>query len=91
MAQLSKEDLEHFVQPSPEKVENLGAGCFVRVHKNGSCCWAEIDTRNGDGFSGTVHKELSTPGCRSGLKPGARIEFKEGEIVLLGCDNYCWC
>ena len=37
------------------------------------------------------HKELSTPACRGSLKPGARIDFSEEQIVLLGCDNYCWC
>lgn len=91
MLQVSKEDLEHFVQPTEDKIDNLGPGCFVRVHDNGGCYWTEIESRDGDHFTGTVHKELSSAGCKQGFAPGSSVQFDKEQIVLLGCDNYCWC
>ncbi len=93
MPHLSEEELEHFVQPSPDKLEDLGAGCYVRVHDSGQCFWAEISDRDGKNFRGRVHKELATSGCpkSAALPTGKEVYFREEKIVLLGCDNYCWC
>ncbi len=92
MTQLTEEDLAHFVQPTEDKLSSLGAGCYVRVHDGGKCYWAEITERNGTNYCGKVHKELATPGCpKSASAIGSDVQFQEGNIVLLGCDNYCWC
>jgi len=92
MTGLTEDDINHFVQPSSDKLEDLGAGCYVRVHDAGMCFWAEITQRDGKNFCGRVHKELATPGCnKSKASIGKDVYFTEEKIVLLGCDNYCWC
>lgn len=77
---------------TPEKLENLGAGCFVRVTRPEGCFWAEITGETGENqFIGTVHRELATEACCPPQDSVNEVRFGRDEITLLGCDNHCWC
>jgi len=76
---------------SEEELENLGPGCYVQVNNGESCYWAEVQSVNGDVFSGTVHCELGGSSCKSNIAEHSESQFHKDQIVNLGCDNYCWC
>ena len=77
--------------PTPEELENLGAGCYVQVKDGEDCYWVEIQAVENDLFSGVVHCELNDSYCRSDIVNENIALFNKQQIVGLGCDNYCWC
>ena len=89
------EKVIEFVQPnasvSEEELNNLGPGCYVQVKDGDNCFWAEIQSVNGENFSGTVHCELGGSVCQTNLNNHSESQFNKKQIVNLGCDNYCWC
>ena len=60
---------DNFPIPSEEQLENLGAGCFVRIVDKADCFWVEIDGEHSGLLTGVVHPELSTCDCQTS-RPG---------------------
>lgn len=82
---------ECFAQPTPEKLADLGPGCFVQVRAQQNCYWVEITAASAGRFSGKVHPELNSPCCQSSLQSGQAADFQGKDITALGCDRYCFC
>ncbi|MBI3774743.1 MAG: hypothetical protein HY273_04185 [Gammaproteobacteria bacterium] len=81
-----------FVSPNAEKLEHITEGCFVRVEANGSCFWAEIIERKGDGrYCGLIRHELATSECGTKALGFKKADFHAKHIVALGCDVFCSC
>lgn len=76
---------------TPDKLDSIGVGCFVRVRQDGGCYWAEITGIRENGYTGTIHRELASDACKPPARVGDEVSFRREEINLVGCDNYCWC
>jgi hypothetical protein len=88
MGQCAKAVRDGFVEPTIEKLDNLGPGCFVHVNDNGVCCWAELKSAECDkGYRAVLHPALSGDQRQAGTEVVVRRE----QITALGCDRYCVC
>ena len=82
---------ETFPIPSEEQLENLGAGCFVRITDNTDCFWVEIDGEERGLLTGVVHPELASCDCKTSHSANDRIYFSRKQVNYVGCDRYCFC
>ena len=84
-----------FAPADEEHLSHLGPGCFVLVLTDGSFCWAEVVSVEGEWVSGQLHNELSTSPCQSQQStPGTgagTVFFHRERIRAMGCERYCWC
>ena len=81
-----------FVQPTQQRLDDLGPGCFVqKMGPNGTCCWVEI-TSNGDSeYECIAHPSLLNGTCNDGVSEGDHTRVKKEQITALGCERYCTC
>lgn len=82
---------EIFPVPTEEQLENLGAGCFVRILDRADCFWVEIDGEEGNLLTGVVHPELASCDCQTDHAANERIRFSRDQVKYVGCDRYCFC
>ena len=82
---------EVFPVPSEEQLENLGAGCFVRITDSANCYWVEIDGEEGDRLTGVIHPELASSDCQCSQTANERVSFTRDQVKFVGCDRYCFC
>jgi len=80
-----------FAVPTQGQLDNIGVGCFVQVSDSNHCFWVEIDGEEDNRLTGVVHKELDTINCEKASSSLSRISFNRDQVVLLGCDRYCYC
>ena len=79
-----------FVEPTEEKLNNLGPGCFVQVENHGSCCWVEIMAVSNTGYEAKAYPALSD-GPNTEQLPCSDMLIQRNQITALGCDRYCFC
>lgn len=82
---------ELFQVPTEEQLENLGAGCFVRIDDDTDCFWVEIDGEEDGLLMGVVHPELASSDCPCSRAVNERVRFGRDQIRYVGCDRYCFC
>lgn len=83
---------ETFPVPTKGQLENLGAGCFVRIVDKSDCFWVEIDGEEDSGvLTGLVHPELASCDCKTSHSANDRIYFNREQVRYVGCDRYCFC
>lgn len=77
----------YFVEPTPDRLQNLGSGCYVQINHGGSCCWVELTGGRAGEYVGVIHPELSEDkaGC------GEQVCVRAEQVNALGCDRYCFC
>jgi hypothetical protein len=80
-----------FPVPTEDQLENLGAGCFVRIVDQSDCFWVEIDGEDSGMLTGMVHPELATNDCTTSRTTKERIYFRREQVKFVGCDRYCFC
>lgn len=85
-------EVDGFVKPTQQSLDDLGPGCFVqKKDSNGTCCWVEI-TSNGDvEFECVAHPALLSGSELDDVSEGDRLHVKKDQITALGCDRYCTC
>jgi len=78
--------------PSQLELDNMGAGCFIRVKYGENLDWVEVIEIEGDVLTGVLHCELDGSICKvEDDRDKKEIKFKKNQIINLGCDNFCWC
>lgn len=82
---------DHFAVPTEDQIENLGAGCFVRIGENRDCFWVEIDGEEDGLLTGIVHPELASEDCQCSRTTNERVSFDRDQVKFVGCDRYCFC
>jgi hypothetical protein len=82
---------EIFPVPTQEQLENLGAGCFVRILNHADCYWVEIDGEEGGLLTGVIHPELASSDCECSHEANERVQFSRDQVKYVGCDRYCFC
>lgn len=80
-----------FNVPTQSQLENLVAGCYVRIQDDKDYYWVEIDEVNNDGLAGVIHTELEDTECQSNLHNQCRVCFQREQVTHVGCDRYCFC
>jgi hypothetical protein len=82
-----------FTEPTPQRLEGLGAGCYVQIHLGEQCEWVEITDAEGDECVGTSHPALSASNTNGQTTQAASeaLRFRKDQIIALGCDRYCFC
>jgi len=81
-----------FVQPTQQKLDDLGPGCFVqKMGSNGSCCWVEITSMGSTEYDCIAHPALLSDTGRDAVSEGDHLKVKRDQITALGCDRYCSC
>lgn len=81
-----------FAEPTPERLDGLGAGCFVQFYHDGRCDWVEITETQGDELIATTHPELSEGDAKTQtMRPCEKLCLRKEQITALGCDRYCFC
>lgn len=81
-----------FAEPTKERLNDLGPGCYVqKMDVCGSCCWAEIVSGNDSGYECIAHPALSDGAAQEGIAEGSSIVVQREQITALGCDRYCSC
>jgi len=84
--------IEGFAEPSEERLDHLGPGCFVqKMEVCGTCCWVELTEGDADVFEGIAHPALSDSDAKLVYKEGDRVQVTRDQITALGCDRYCFC
>lgn len=76
---------------SPQDLDHLAPGCFVRFGRHGMRCWLEIGRIDGNFVSGKLRAELSDPICVIEYCHTETVSIRRDEITALGCERYCWC
>ena len=80
-----------FVEPTEEKLDDLGPGCFVQKKgSNGSCCWVEVISMDDAGIKCIAHPALLS-GASDNVSEGDEVLVKREQITAMGCDRYCFC
>jgi hypothetical protein len=82
---------DQFAVPTEDQLENLGAGCFVRISEANECAWVEIDGEEGGLLTGIVHPELASEDCQCSCAANQRVSFNRDQVKFVGCDRYCFC
>jgi hypothetical protein len=82
---------EQFPVPTEDQLDNLGAGCFVRINEDKDCFWVEIDGEEGGLLTGIVHPELASGDCECSRESNERVAFSREQVKFVGCDRYCFC
>lgn len=82
---------EPFEVPSEDQLENLAAGCFVRITDPDGCVWVEIDGEENGLLTGVVHPELASSDCQCSHAENQRVQFSREQVKYVGCDRYCFC
>lgn len=83
---------EGFVEPTKERLDDLGPGCFVQKKESGgSCCWVEITSMGDTEFKCIAHPALLEGADPGGISEGDQGIVKREQITALGCDRYCFC
>jgi hypothetical protein len=80
-----------FTIPTQGQLDNLVAGCYVRIQDDKDCYWVEVDEVSDHGLSGVIHTELEGVNCRSELHNKSRVCFQRDQVTHVGCDRYCFC
>ena len=80
---------QEYVIPTPQSLDQLGPGCFVKVERANGSFWVEIDNTDGYAFAGWVHPNYDAEHCP--FKEQRHVSFSRYEITRLGCDRYCYC
>lgn len=84
-----------FQPPTAERLDCLGAGCYVQIHRQGECQWLEISRTEGDELVGVLHPALSTPLSAESTADTAaepkELRLRREQITALGCERYCSC
>jgi hypothetical protein len=81
-----------FEEPTEEKLERLGPGCFVQIKAPGeSCCWVEITSIEDSGFNSIAHPALSDCKEDEHIAEGDQVVVNRKQITALGCDRFCFC
>ena len=80
---------QQYVIPTPQSLDQLAPGCFVKVARGSSSFWVEIDDTDGYAFGGRVHPNYDAEGCP--FAEECYVNFNRNEITHLGCDRYCYC
>jgi len=80
---------QEYVIPTPQALDHLGPGCFVKVEQSDGSFWVELDDTDGDMMGGWVHPNFDAHECP--YTHECHVYFKRGEITHLGCDRYCYC
>lgn len=75
---------------TPEEMDHVGPGCFVKVGDGQVTFWAQVKTINGDQLGGSV-LEIVERNALSNIAAGSHVRFKHQHIVELGCDYLCFC
>jgi len=78
-----------YVVPTPQSLDQLGPGCFVKVERGNKSFWVEIDDTDGYKFAGWVHPNYDAEDCP--YVEMCHVSFNRNEISRLGCDHYCYC
>lgn len=78
-----------YVIATPQSLDHLGPGCFVKVEQNSKSFWVEIDDTDGCTFAGWVHPNYDAEDCP--YRDACHVCFSRNEITHLGCDRYCYC
>ena len=82
---------EPYPVPTEDQLENLAAGCFVRITDAAGCVWVEIDGEENGLLTGVAHPELSSGDCRCSHTAHDRVRFSREQVKYVGCDRYCFC
>jgi len=82
---------EWFAAPTQGQLDGIGVGCFVQVSDSNRCFWVEIDGEEDNKMTGVVHRELDTINCEKATLSVNRVSFNRDQVVLLGCNRYCYC
>lgn len=81
-----------FTEPTAQRLEGLGAGCYVQIHQDEQCEWVEITGAEGDECIGISHPALSATNTDDQTPAASEaLRFRKEQIVALGCDRYCFC
>ena len=81
-----------FTAPTAQRLEGLGAGCYVQIHQGTQCEWVEITDAEGDECVGISHPALSANDKNCPAQHASEdLRFRKEQIVALGCDRYCFC
>ena len=81
-----------FTEPTAQRLEDLGAGCFVQIHCGEQCEWMEITDLEGDECIGTSYPSLSANDANDKAPATSEeLRFRKEQIVAMGCDRYCFC
>jgi len=80
-----------FVPATEEHLHHVAPGCFVLVLTDGSYCWAEVVSVEGERIGARLHNELSSSPCQNQQPTAGTVFFPRERIRALGCERYCWC
>ena len=61
------------------------------VLTDGSYCWAEVVSVEGERIGARLHNELSSSPCQNQQPTAGTVFFPRERIRALGCERYCWC
>lgn len=77
-------------KPSPDVLDRLGPGCYVKVGQETGLFWAEVTKVDGSKLIGKVQQTYD--GAKQfGINSGQEIKFEKTLVCGTGCDKYCWC
>ena len=81
-----------FTEPTPQRLEGLGPGCYVQIHQGEQCEWVELTDAKGDECVGISHPALSASDTDGQTRTASKdLRFRKDQIIALGCDRYCFC
>lgn len=85
-------EMDSYVVPDSENIQNLAPGCFVRIKKQSENIWVEITEGEGGRFRGIAHPELTGTAAAESLSAEDRTVVLEArQINALGCERFCYC